>query len=171
MKFKYFQITEQETLDHIEKCLQSIVDREAAMVKLAKKFGARDCMQYSAGGVAAFTFDYANRPDKAVWKKVKHGFMPKVKTKENKLLIDAPKSIDYRDIIKKYSFGNEMFIGEMSSSGRGFKMHSSYIRGSRKTGFYAITVPYSDKFDREVHDSLVEIKEWEVLKGMDLSDD
>ena len=106
MNHKYFQITEQSTLDHIEKCLVSISAREEALVKLSKEFGAKDCLQYSAGGIAAFTFNYNERPDKAVWKKVKHGFMPKVKTSEHMRIAETPKSIDYRDIIKKYSFGS-----------------------------------------------------------------
>ena len=171
MKFKYFQITEQSTLDHIEECLLSISVRESALAALAKEFGALECSVSSGGGIAAFKFNYSERPDKAAWKKVKHGFMPKVKTKENKKLIGVPKSIDYRDIIEKYNFGHEMLIGEQSASGMGFKMHSSYLRGSRKTGFYAITVPYQNEFEREVDASLVEIKEWEVLKGIDSSEE
>ncbi len=167
MKFKYLQITEKETLDHIEECLVSIRTEEVALFDLAKEFGAKECLQYSGGSVASFTFNYGERPDKSVWKKVKHGFMPKVKTSEHKLLMGVPKSIDYRDIIKKYSFGGEMFIGEMSASGHGFKVHSSYLKGNRKTGFYVIVVPYADEFDREVDSSLVEIKEWEMIKGID----
>jgi hypothetical protein len=92
--------------------------------------------------------------------------MPKVKTDENKLLMGVPKQIDYRDIIKKYNFGGEMFIGERSSNGTGFRMHSSYLKGSSKTGFYAIVVPYVDEFDRKIDSTLVEIKEWEMLKGI-----
>jgi len=170
MKFKYFQITEQSTLDDIEKCLLSINEREIALANLAKTFGAKECLQYSNGGIAAFNFDYDNKPDRSIWKKVKHGFMPKVKTNENNRIIETPKSMDYRELIKKYNLGGEMMIGEMAPSGRGFKMHSSYIRGNRKTGFYAITVPYQDDFDVSIDESLVEIKEWEVLKGMDATE-
>ena len=170
MKFKYFQITEQSTLDDIEKCLISINAKEVALFNIAKTFGARECLQYSGGSVAAFKFDYNSKPDRSVWKKVKHGFMPKVKTDENKLLSEIPKSMDYRDLIKKYNLGGEMLIGEQSFSGMGFKMHSSYVRGNRKTGFYAITVPYQDDFDREIDGSLIEIKEWEMIKGMDTNE-
>lgn len=165
MNFKYFQITEKETLDHIESCLVSIEVRGAAVKALSKKLGAYDCLQWNNGGIAAFCF--SDRPDKAIWKSVKHGFMPKAKTDELRLLADIPKAVDYRDIIKKYGFGGEMIIGEPTGSGRGFPMHSSSIRGSRKTGFYAIKVPYQDEFDKEVHESLLEIKEWEMLKGME----
>lgn len=167
MKFKYFQITEKETLEHIEACLLSITAREGALAELAKKLGASDCLQFNGGSVAAFTFNSC--PDRTVWKKVKYGFLPKVKTEENKMILAIPKSMNYRDIIKKYSFGGEMMIGGLASSG-GFKMHSSYIKGNRKTGFYAIVVPYADEFDREVGSSLIEIKEWEMLKGMDSSE-
>ena len=170
MKFKYFQITEQSTLDHIEECLVSIATREKSLAELAKKFGALECLVFSNGSIAAFKFKYNERPDKAVWKKVKHGFMPKVKTNEHMRVIEVPKSIDHRDVIKKYGFGGEMFIGDQVPNGTGFRMHSSYIKGNRKTGFYAITVPYQDEFDREVHNSLLEIKEWEVLKGMDVTE-
>ncbi len=167
MKFKYFQITEQSTLDHIEKCLVSIKAREVALVELSKEFGAKDCLQYSSGGIAAFSFNYNERPDKSVWKKVKHGFMPKVKTNEHMRIIETPPSIDYRDIIKKYSFGGEMIIGEPISPRGGFPMHSSSIKGSRKNNFYVIKVPYQNEFDRDVDSTLLEIKEWEMLKGMD----
>lgn len=168
MNFKYFKITEQETLDHIEGCLVSISVRDNALSELSKEFGARECFQYNGnGGVAAFAFNHSDTPNKLSWKKVKHGFMPKVKTNENKLLLAVPKSIDYRDIIKKYDLGGEMIIGERSANGQGFRMHSSYLKGNRESGFYAITVPYSDEFDQEIHSSLIEIKEWEMIKGMD----
>jgi hypothetical protein len=165
MKFKYFQITEKETLDYIEQCLVSIEVRNAAVKTLAKKLDAYDCLQWNSGGIAAFCF--ISRPDKTVWKSVKHGFMPKAKTDELKLVGDIPKAIDYRDIIKKYGFGGEMIMGDPERAGGGFPMHSSYIKGSRKTGFYAVKVPYQDEFDKEVHDSLIEIKEWEMLKGIE----
>lgn len=165
VKFKYFKITEQATLDHIEECLVSMSTRENALAVIAKEFGALECLCYNNGGIAAFKFEYSKQPDRKIWKKVKHGFMPKVKTNENKKLIAIPKSVDYRDIIKKYGLGNEMLIGE--NTGSGFRMHSSFIKGSRKTGFYAITVPYHDEFDKKLDNSLVEIKEWELLKGMD----
>ena len=171
MKFKYFQITEKETLDHIEKCLVSITVRDTALVELSKHLGARECLQFSGGSLAAFSFNYNERPDKASWKKVKHGFMPKVKTDENKLLLDVPKSIDYRDVVKKYGFGGEMILGEPTKPHGGFPMYSSGIQGNRKTGFYAIKVPYVNDFDRDVDSTLVEIKEWEMLKGMDSSED
>ena len=167
MKHKYFQITEQSTLDHIANCLASISTRESSLAALAEKLGARQCLQFNGGGVAAFSFN--GRPDKAVWKVVKHGFMPKVKTDENKLLEAIPRSIDYRDTIKKYGFGGEMLIGDQAAGG-GFRMHSSFLKGNKKTGFYAINVPYQGEFDREVHSSLLEIKEWEMLKGMDSSE-
>ena len=167
MKFKYFQITEQSTLDHIEECLVSKINRGDALIALAKKFGARDCLQYNGGSVAAFTFDYDKKPDKSVWKKVKHGFMPKVKTNENNRIIEIPKAMDYRDIIKQYNLGGEMIIGEPTSPTGGFPMYSSSIQGNRKTGFYAIKVPYVDVFDVDIDSSLTEIKEWEMIKGMD----
>lgn len=167
MKFKYFKITEKETLDHIEECLVSISTRRKSLHELAKQFGALECLVFSGGSIAAFKFKHSERPDKAIWKKVSHGFMPKVKTDEKKLLEAVPKSMNYRDIIKKYGFGNEMIIGERLPNGTGFPMHSSYIEGNRKTGFYVIKVPYVGGFDSEIHDSLVEIKEWEAIKGMD----
>ncbi len=167
MNYKYFRITDQETINYIDECIESRKTREIALSDLAKKFGALECLLFSGGSIAAFKFDYSVRPDKAVWKKVKHGFMPKVKTDENKQLLAVPRSIDYRDIIKKYGFGGEMTLGDPSPSGFGFKMHSSYLRGSQKNNFWAIVVPYQKDFDREVDQSLVEIKEWELIKGID----
>lgn len=169
MKFKYFQITDQSTLDKIEACIMSKIKRGESLAALAKKFGARECLQYSGGVVAAFVFGYGKSPDKSTWKKVKHGFMPKVKADEYKLLCACPEQLDYRDTIKQYGFGGEMIIGEPTSPNSGFPMHSSGIQGNRKTGFYAIKVPYQDEFDREVAASLTEIKEWEMIKGMDAS--
>ena len=170
MKFKYFQITEKETIDHIESCLDSILTREARLAELAKHFGALDCLCFNGGSIAAFKFSYTSRPDKSIWKKVKHGFMPKVKTNENKMLLDIPKSTNYRDIIKKYSFGGEMIIGEPTHSGSGFPMHSSGLMGNRKNRFWAIKAPYTGEFDRKVDGSLTELKEWEVTKGCDSSE-
>ena len=164
VKFKYFKITEQSTLDHIEECLVSVGVRVEATDALKLEVGAYECRSYSSGEIAYFAFN--SQPDRKVWKKVKGGFMPKAKTKENNLILDLPKSIDYRDITKKYNLGGEMMLGDQAPSG-GFRMHSSYIRGSRKSGFYAIVVPYQKDFDRDIDDSLVEIKEWELLKEIE----
>jgi len=168
IKYKYFQITKKETLDHIEHCLLSIGVRNKTLQELTKELGARECFQWNGGGIAYFSFNCP--PDKATWKKVKHGYMPKVKTKEYKLTQELPKSIDYRDIIKKYSFGDEMILGEPTRPNGGFPMISSGIQGSRKNNFYVIKVPYQGEFDSEVDKSLLEIKEWEMLKGIDEGD-
>jgi hypothetical protein len=165
MDFKYFKITEQSALDDIELAIQSIETRNLKVEKLTEKLGAYDCLQFSEGSVAAFKF-YSS-PDKAIWKKSKHGFLPKVKTDEYKMMSELPKQLDYRDVIKQYGFGEEMMIGDRVPNGTAIRMHSSYIKGNRESGFYAIVVPYTDEFDREVHPSLVELKEWEVLKAID----
>lgn len=164
MKFKYFKITEKETLDEIEQCLVSSEKREIAIVSLIGELKANECFKYNGGIIAYFTFN--SPPNKSSWKKVKHGYYPKVKSDENKLIRELPKQIDYRDVIKKYSFGNEMIIGEPNGR-RGFPVHSSSIKGNRKSNFYVIKVPYSEDFDREVHKSLVEIKEWEMMRGIE----
>ncbi len=168
VKFKYFQITETETLNHIEQCLVSIEVRNKAIQELSNKFGADECLQFSRGGIAAFSFD--STPDKSIWKSVKYGFMPKAKTNELKMISDLPQSIDYQDVIKKYGFGGEMIIGEPTGAGRGFPMYSSGIKGNRKTGFYVIKVPYDSEFKKEVHESLKELKEWEMMKGIEESE-
>jgi len=165
MKFKYFKITEQSAIDDLELAIQSIGVRNSAVAGLAEKLDAYDCLQFSEGSIAGFKF-YSS-PDKAIWKKVKHGFLPKVKTDEYKMISELPKKLDYRDVINRYGFGNEMLIGERASNGTGFRMHSSYIKGNRESAFYAIVVPYNEEFDREVHVSLLEMKEWEVLKAID----
>lgn len=164
MKFKYFQIMEKETLDQIESCLVSKETRNKALKELAKSFGSSEVLQFNGGGVAAFLF--SDRPCKIAWKVVKHGYMPKAKSKELKLLSEAPKSTDYRDIIKKYGFGDEMILGEPKGPGMGFPMYSSSIRGDRETGFYAIKVPYQGDFDKAITGDLKEIQEWEVIKGI-----
>lgn len=163
MKNKYFKITEKSTLDEIESCLVSSENKKKFLDKLTDDFGASYCLQYNGGDVAAFKFD--KMPDRKVWKKVKHGFLPKVKTKENKLLCESPKVTSYKDVIRKYKFGDEMIIGE--HTGRGFAMHSSYIKGNRKSGEYFIVAPFKGEFDREVHESLLEVKEWEMMKAIE----
>jgi hypothetical protein len=165
MKFKYFKITEQSALDDIELALKSIEARDLAVKNLADKLGAYDCLQFSDGGIAAFKFKSA--PDKSTWKKSKYGFLPKAKTDEQKMMVSLPRLLDWQEVIKRYGFGHEMIIGERASNGTGFRVHSSSIKGNRKSSFYAIKAPYTDEFDREVHDSLVELKEWEVLKAID----
>ena len=165
MKFKYFKITEQSALNDIELAIKSHEDRDVAVEKLAKKLGAYDCLQFSEGSIAGFKF-YSN-PDKAIWKKVKHGFLPKVKTDEHLMVAKLPKRLDYIEVIVQYGFGHEMLIGDRVPNGTAFRMHSSYIRGNRQSAFYAIVVPYNDEFDREIHESLLELKEWEVLKAID----
>jgi hypothetical protein len=165
MDFKYFKITEKSALDDIELAIQSIETRDLEVGKLTEKLGAYDCLQYSEGSIAAFKF--YSTPDKSVWKRVKHGLLPKVKTDEYKMMSELPKQLDYRDVIKQYGFGKEMMIGDRVPNGTALRMHSSYIKGNRESGFYAIVVPYTGEFDREVHPSLVEIKEWEVLKAID----
>ena len=164
MKFKYFKITEKQCLDEIELALQSREARDLAVKNLAEKLGAIDCLQFSEGSIAGFRFN--SPPDRAVWKVVKHGFLPKVKTNEQKMIAELPKLIDYREIIKRYGFGGEMIIGDHSQRG-GFRMHSSYIKWNRNSGFYAIVVPYTESFEREVHPTLLELKEWEVMKAIE----
>ena len=165
MKFKYFKITEQSALDDIELAIQSIEARDLAVKNLAKKLGAEDCLQFNGGEIAAFTFYVW--PDKSIWKSVKHGFLPKVKTEEGKMVAALPKILDWQDVIKRYGFGHEMILGEPSANRRGFPMHSSSLKGNRESSFYAIKAPYTDEFDRELHVSLLELKEWEVLKAID----
>ena len=165
MKFKYFKITEQSALDDIELAIQSIEVRDLAVKELAEKLGSYDCLQYSEGSVAAFKF--YSTPDKSVWKKVKHGFLPKVKTEEYKMVSGLPPLLEWQEVIKRYGFGHEMMIGDRVPNGTGLRMHSSYLKGSRNSSFYAVVVPYTDEFDREVHESLLELKEWEVLKAID----
>jgi len=162
MKFKYFQITEKETLDQIESCIVSIETRNKALKDLAKSFGSTEVLQFNLGGVAAFLFNV--RPCKVTWKSVKHGYLPKAKTSELKLLLEVPKSTDYRDIIKKYGFGNEMILGDPAPGKSGFPMYSSNIKGNRKNGFYAIKVPYQGEFEKSVCGDLKEIQEWEMIK-------
>lgn len=165
MNFKYFQITEAEALEHIEQCIVSIEVRNKSIFNLTKAFGADECLQFSHGGIAAFTFSCT--PDKTIWKSVKYGFFPKAKTKELKKISELPKSIDYQDVIKRYGFGNEMIIGEPTGASRGFPMYSSSIKGNRKSNFYVIKVPYNGEFKKEVHKSLKEIKKWEMMKGIE----
>ena len=164
MKFKYLQITDKSVLNEIEACIVSIETRDKSLRDLAKKFGAYNCLQFSDGRVAGFEF--SSRPEKTTWKNVKYGFMPKAKTSELKMMNDIPCQKDYRDTIKQYGFGGEMIIGQPNGVG-GFPMHSSSIKGNRKTSFYVIKVPFQGDFDKEVDQSLVEIKEWEMLKGID----
>ena len=163
MKFKYFQVMEKETLDQIESCLVSRETRNKALNDLAKSFGSFKVLQFNGGGVAAFLFN--ERPCKVSWKNVKHGYMPKAKSKELKLLSSVPVSTDYRDIIKKYGFGGEMILGVPTGRG-GFAMYSSSISGNRATGFYVIKVPYQDDFDKSTAGDLKEIQEWEMIKGI-----
>tara|TARA_R110002020_G_scaffold11199_1_gene42389 strand:- start:1619 stop:2122 length:504 start_codon:yes stop_codon:yes gene_type:complete len=163
VQFKYFKITQDEVLNKIEDCLKSIEVRNKAVAKLAKDLGSSEILQWNGGGVAAFKFE--SMPDRAIWKKVKHGFMPKAKTSELKLMRELPKEDDYRDIIKVYGLGGEMIMGEKGS--RGFKLHSSFLQGNRETNYYYITVPYQGDFDKDIDDSLIEIKEWEALKGVE----
>ena len=165
MNFKYFKVTEQSVLDHIEECILSIIARREALDKLAEQFGSYECLLFTGGDIAAFKFKYAEQPDRKIWKKTKYGFMPKVKTEEYKLICAAPVAIDHQETVKKYGFGHEMILGDQVSGG-GFSMHSSHIRGNRKTNFYVVVVPYTDKFEREVDKSLFEIKVLEMLKGM-----
>ena len=167
MKFKYFKITEKQAIDDIELAIQSIEVRDVAVKELSEKVGAYNCLQFSEGSIAGFKFN--SNPDKAIWKKVKHGFLPKVKTAEYRIMAELPKKLDYRDIIKQYGFGGERMIGERVPNGTAFRMHSSYIKGNRKSAFYAIVVPYEEEFNREVHPTLLELKEWEVLKAIEES--
>ena len=165
MKFKYFKITEQSALDDIELAIQSIEVRDLAVKNLTKKLGAEDCLQFQGGNIAAFTFSVW--PDRSIWKSVKHGFLPKVKTEEGKMVSALPKILDWQNVIERYGFGSEMMIGDRAQNGTGFRMHSSSLKGNRHSSFYAIKAPYTDEFDREVHESLIELKEWEVLKAID----
>jgi len=163
MLHKYFKINCKNALDEIESCLLFITTRDSALKDLADKFGAKDCLQFNGGGVAAFSFNVT--PDRSVWKKVKHGYMPKVKTNENRELNDIPPSKNHNGIIRKFGFGDEMLEGE--NTGRGFRIHSSYLKGNRKTNDYFIIVPYQDTFDKEANNDLTEVKKWEMIKALD----
>ncbi len=165
MQHKHFKITEESTLNDIESCLNSVQVRNEAIVELCNKLGSTEALQYQRGGIAAFKFNEA--PCKKSWKKVKHGYLPKAKSDELKLMSDLPEVTSFNDVIKKYGLGDEMIIGEPKAGGMGFPMHSSYIRGNRKTNFYAVSVPYKGDFNIDIHPSLLEIKEWEVIKALD----
>jgi hypothetical protein len=165
MRYKYFQITEKSTLELVVLALQSMKIRDLAVKSLAQKLGAYDCLQYRGGEVAAFKFKAT--PDKSVWKKSKYGFLPKAKTDEQQRVKALPELVRWQSVLELYGFGDEMIIGEREHGRTGFPLHSSYLKGRRKTLFYVIVVPYTKEFDRKVHKSLVELKEWEVLKAIE----
>lgn len=166
VNWKYFQITNQEHLLFIKDRLESRDRAIEAAIALRDEVGAKEVYQYNTGAVAAFCF-YGSKVDldMTIWKKVKDGHMPRAKTDLAKKVKELPRIENANDVCKFYGFGGEMVLGEQT--GRGFKMHSSYIRGVKGSDFWCISVPYNEEFEKEVSESLIELKEWEMLKKLD----
>lgn len=166
VNWKYFEITKKESFEFIESALDSRNASIDAANDFCKKVGAVDVFQYNTGAIAAISF-YGSKTeiDMKVWKKVKDGHMPRAKTELAKEMQNLPKIINANDVCRDYGFGGEMVLG--GKGVRGFKMHSSYIKGVRKSNKWFICVPYNDDFNKAVDGSLIERKEWEVLKSMD----
>lgn len=168
VNWKFFKITNEEHVKFIHDALASRDKAIDAAIQLRDKVGAKEVYQYDTGSVAAFCF-YGSKVyiDMTVWKKVKNGHMPRAKTELAKEVKDLPKIKDANDVCKFYGFGGEMVLGEQTA--RGFKMHSSYVRGVKGTGTWCISVPYTGEFEKSIDPSLIELKEWEMLKLIDES--
>ena len=166
VNWKYFQITNLDHIKFIKECLESRDKAIDAAIALRDKVGAKEVYQYNTGAVAAFCF-YGSKVeiDMTIWKKVKDGHMPRAKTDLAKEVKDLPRIENANEVCKFYGFGGEMVLGEQT--GRGFKMHSSYIRGIKDSDLWCMSVPYTGEFKKEVDRSLIELKEWEMLKMID----
>ena len=168
MDFLFYRTTD---LDFIGK-LQSIREHQIAyqenVEKVKEEVGASDWLQYRSGGVAGFQFN--NEPDRSVWKKTQHGFLPKLSNKDGKKIenkikaVKQPKALD--EALKEYRFPM-MVLGE--STARGVKMHNSTLFGNFAENTFFVRVPKSKNCDFTPPDIFTEVKEWEALKFMEES--
>lgn len=168
MDYKFYKVTEGEFVDAV---IKAIDDRALAIKALSDfeaKVGATSTAEYNRGGIAYFNFNKA--PDMKMWKKAHDGFMPRLGTKEGKLLnkelCALPKVVVIQDCLKVLGLNNMMVLGSPTS--RGIQMYSASFCGKVESKTYFVKVPQEKGGkNKELPPDLVECKEWEVLKFMD----
>ena len=169
VKFKFFKITQQEVIERIKSAHKSIGDFNEALLELKDEFGASHVQFFNRShSLACFQFHGNSCVDKKVWKKGNGGWLPKVKTEHKRKVDSLPKVIDPNSIIQVYGLGNEMVLGEAES--RGIPMHSSQLIGNIDKERLYIKVPFNGDFSLNLDQSLIEVKEWEVMRDLDQSE-
>lgn len=168
MEYKFYRVTEGPMIERLAEIKAMRDESSKKLNELAGTYDATEILTFTSGSVAAFVFD--NKPDLAVWKKVQHGWLPKVSTKQGKIIGKNVKACgerpSFKDALKVYGIKNMMILGTASS--RGMPMHTAQLVGHFDDMVFFVKVPYTDgepyvcKFD-----TMVEVKEWEMLKHID----
>lgn len=167
MNFLFLKIVDKKILDTLKEIRQEQLIRSEAISDLKKEFGANLHREYRHGGIAFFSFPNSVEIDRKIWKKAHDGFYPKTKTVELQKVRNLPEARDFIDAVKPFGFGGEMVIGS-SVGGKGFPMYNTQIAGHFETMFFYLKVPYqTEKYEKEIPDSFVQLEEWEVLKEME----
>lgn len=166
VEFKFFKIVCADAMAELQNIRERKQDRQDAILKLVEEFEAKYAREYSRGGIAYFAFPEGHTVDRKVWKKAHDGFFPKARTAELEKVRGLPKCELFESVLGRWGLGGEMVLGSPTRAGGGFPMHSSHIQGDFDKQFFYIKVPYTGEY-RFKHEGLIEIKEWEALKGMD----
>jgi len=168
MDYKFYRVTEGPMIERLAEIKSTRDETSVRLDALAVEYGATEVLTFTSGSVAAFKFN--NKPDLTIWKKVQHGWLPKVSTKEGKIIGRKIKDCGLRppfnDALKVYGVDHMMILGEASA--RGMPMHNAQLVGHFDDMVFFVKVPYTDsepyvsKFD-----TMVEVEEWEMMKHLD----
>lgn len=167
VEFKFFKIVCPVALDELKQIRARKQVRQDAILELVKEFGAEYAREYRRGGIAYFSFPCGHSIDGRVWKKAHDGLYPKARTAEVEKIRALPPAEQFENVLSRWGLGGEMVLGAPVGPRGGFPMHSSHLLGDFGKQFFYIKVPYTGEYDKPTPEGLVEIKEWEALKGMD----
>lgn len=168
MEYKFYRITEGVFMDRAKGIRDGRDIAIKAILSLCEELGAKHAAEYSRGGIAHFEF--GSRPDKSIWKVSGGGYMPKVSTKGGKEIQAKIKAIPKfehfdcaLDVIK---LDGMRVFGE--NAPRGMRIHRATWCGRLDESVLFIRVPQHEESPYVPADgSMVECKEWEMLKFMD----
>jgi hypothetical protein len=168
MEYKFYKVTSGKFIERLKEIGNQ---RKIAIDKLnslCDEVGAESASEYNGGGLACFNF--AKTPDKSIWKPCSTGWMPKLSTKEGKLIAKKVKdlgkipsqqmALDVFDLVGYRVFGD--------NTASGIEVGRAVFCGHMKYETFFIKVP-QDKESPYIPtcDSMVECKELEMLKFMD----
>lgn len=168
MEHKFYRVTEGPMIERLAEIKSTRDESSRKLNELAGTYDATEILTFTSGSVAAFVFD--SKPDLAVWKKVQHGWLPKVSTKQGKIIGKKVKECGdrppFNDALKAYNLDRMMILGEMTRNG--VPMCSAQLQGHFDDMVFFVKVPYTDSEPYESKfDTMVEIKEWEMMKHLD----
>lgn len=190
MDFRFFKVTAGPLMDELHRIHQSRQTAYAALKKFAKEMGASGVMTADRRGFCGLAFDPP--PDPAVWKKVSDNcYWPKRNTKAGRELHKRMRALPVME-----SHSRALRVVGLDGGGFPVLLEGRYgycntLFGNIVDGPVFIRVPWRHVSDQELaeyrrereagtrwcaslshlswqpHESMAEVKEWEVLRYLD----